>query len=121
MAKAIFEFIATESAYNRDLQLIVNVYYASMISSLNMDDKALTVIFANIEDILLFNTGFLSSLEARQKSCRLYVDVIGDILQNNAGGVGVYETYCVNQMGAERVLRTLRESDEGLRRHLEVS
>lgn len=121
-SQAIFEFIATESTYNRDLQLIVNVYYASLLQSFpEMDEKALTVIFANIEDILLFNTGFLSSLEERQKSCRLYVDVIGDILAENAGGMGVYETWCVNQKGAEGVLRSLRGGDEGLRRHLEVS
>lgn len=102
--------------------MIVNVYYASLLSTFpEMDEKALTVIFANIEDILLFNTGFLSSLEERQKSCRLYVDVIGDILKENSGGMGVYETYCVNQAGAERVLRSLRADDEALNRHLEVS
>ena len=101
--EAIFEFIATEATYNRDLQLIVEaspsgaheryvaeqqVFYASMMRSL--DDKALTVIFANVEDILLFNTGFLSSLEQRQKACRLYIDVIGDVLEEHAPAMSVY-------------------------------
>jgi hypothetical protein len=64
-----------------------------------LDDSTLSSIFANIEDILLFNTvsgtdvyrlrlpltsrntsqALLSSLEDRQRACRLYVDQIGDI------------------------------------------
>lgn len=73
-----------------------------------LDTKAITVIFANIEDILLTNTvthplllypvlytnlryeTFLSSLEERQKECRLYIDKIGDILQNNMPNLTVY-------------------------------
>jgi hypothetical protein len=55
-----------------------------------IDEKALTVIFANIEDILLTATGFLSSLEQRQKSCRLYIDVVGDILEEHIPRMRVY-------------------------------
>lgn len=116
--QAIYEFITTEAAYNRDLQLIVNVFYASLLTQL--DDKAQKVIFANVEDILLFNTAFLSSLEERQKACRLYVDNVGDILQEYAGGMGVYEEYCVNQQNGERALRGLRAGDAGLDAGLKV-
>ena len=52
--KAIFELINTEGAYVSDLQLTVDVFYSSMLPLL--DEKATTVIFANIEDILLSNT-----------------------------------------------------------------
>ena len=45
--------------------------------------KTISIIFANIEDILLTNTTFLSSLEERQRSCRLYIDTIGDILDKD--------------------------------------
>lgn len=55
-----------------------------------IDEKALTVIFANIEDILLTATSFLSSLEQRQKSCRLYIDVVGDILEEHIPMMRVY-------------------------------
>lgn len=72
-----------------------------------MDSKAVTVVFANIEDILLTNTvmqyvsallsktnhflqTFMSSLEERQKECRLYVDRIGDILQAHIPNMRVY-------------------------------
>jgi hypothetical protein len=33
---------------------------------------------------------FLSSLEERQKECRLYVDQIGDILEKHMARMGVY-------------------------------
>jgi actin cytoskeleton-regulatory complex protein PAN1 len=74
--EAIFELIATEGAYVRDLQLIVEVYLMSLLMSacLNilhqifyakllpmLDEKAIKVIFANIEDILLTNTVCVSS------------------------------------------------------------
>ncbi|WVQ83634.1 hypothetical protein IAT38_005775 [Cryptococcus sp. DSM 104549] len=114
--EAIFEFIATESAYNRDLQLIVEVFYASLLSIL--DDKALTVIFANIEDILLFNTVFLSELEERQKAARLYIDRIGDVL-SALKDADVYMTYCVNQQQAIKLLQTLRQEKPELEAHLQ--
>ncbi|KAJ7590631.1 hypothetical protein C8J56DRAFT_887202 [Mycena floridula] len=54
--EAIFELIATENAYVRDLQLIVEVFYSSMMPML--DRKGITVVFANVEDILLTNTDY---------------------------------------------------------------
>nr|XP_018264468.1 multidomain RhoGEF [Kwoniella dejecticola CBS 10117]OBR86626.1 multidomain RhoGEF [Kwoniella dejecticola CBS 10117] len=110
--EAIFEFIATEGGYGRDLQLIVEVFYAALIPLL--DEKSLEIIFANIEDILLFNTSFLSSLEDRQKSCRLYIDRIGDVLEEYLENAGVYTTYCVNQPAAIKVLQNLRETNPEL-------
>ncbi|KZT11160.1 uncharacterized protein LAESUDRAFT_754850 [Laetiporus sulphureus 93-53] len=110
--EAIFELITTEAAYVRDLQLIVEHFYAKLMDIL--DEKAIRVIFANVEDILLTNTTFLSSLEERQKECRLYVDKIGDILKKNMSEMGVYVEYCVNQSTALKVLQSLRESDEDL-------
>ncbi|KAI0261797.1 hypothetical protein BC834DRAFT_925418 [Gloeopeniophorella convolvens] len=107
--EAIFELIATEGAYVRDLQLIVEIFYSSMLSIL--EPKAVTVIFANVEDILLTNTTFLSSLEERQRSCRLYVDNIGDILDKHLPNMSAYREYCVNQGNAIKVLRSLRDKN----------
>ncbi|THV00744.1 hypothetical protein K435DRAFT_750939 [Dendrothele bispora CBS 962.96] len=115
--EAIFELIATENAYVRDLQLIVEVFYSSMMPML--DRKAITVVFANIEDILLTNITLLSSLEERQKDCRLYIDRIGDILQNYMSNMGVYMEYCVNQANAIKVLQSLRDSNPELASHLQ--
>lgn len=55
-----------------------------------LSQKEITVVFANIEDILLTNTAFMSSLEERQKECRLYVDKIGDILLKHIPSMGIY-------------------------------
>ncbi|KAI0628815.1 hypothetical protein C8Q77DRAFT_1281081 [Trametes polyzona] len=110
--EAIFELIVTEAAYVRDLQLIVEHFYANVYSLL--DEKARTVIFANVEDILLMNTTFLSSLEERQKDCRLYIDKIGDILKTNMANLGVYMDYCVNQATAIKVLQSLRQTNPEL-------
>jgi len=104
--EAIFELIYTEGAYVRDLQLIVEVFLSKMIRIL--DEKAITVVFANIEDLLLTNTTFLSSLEDRQRDCRLYVDRIGDLLERHISQMGVYMQYCVNHANAIQVLQTLR-------------
>ncbi|WWC87443.1 uncharacterized protein L201_002332 [Kwoniella dendrophila CBS 6074] len=114
--EAIFEFIATEGGYGRDLQLIVEVFYASLIPLL--DERSLETIFANIEDILLFNTSFLSSLEDRQKKCRLYIDRIGDVLEEHLANADVYTTYCVNQPSAIKLLQSLRETNPELAAHL---
>ncbi|KAI0373139.1 hypothetical protein BV20DRAFT_1042030 [Pilatotrama ljubarskyi] len=110
--EAIFELIATEAAYVRDLQLIVEHFYANVYSLL--DEKARTVIFANVEDILLMNTTFLSSLEERQKECRLYIDKIGDILKTSMAHLSVYMDYCVNQGSAIKVLQSLRQTNPEL-------
>ncbi|KAF8749948.1 Pleckstrin homology domain, partial [Rhizoctonia solani] len=115
--EAIFELIATESAYVRDLQMIVEKFYASMVQML--DEKSATVIFANVEDILLCNTTFLSSLEERQKDCRLYIDHIGDILDAHMNGMAVYMPYCVHQAPAIKVLQGLRETNSELASHLQ--
>ncbi len=44
---------------------------------------------------------FLSSLEERQKDCRLYVDRIGDILKTSMANLGVYmvcSTFLISHM-----------------------
>ncbi|KAF7323342.1 hypothetical protein HMN09_00115100 [Mycena chlorophos] len=115
--EAIFELIVTEETYVKDLQLIVESFYSSMMTIL--ERKAITVVFANIEDILLTNTTFMSELEQRQKECRLYVDRIGDILQTHMVNMAVYMEYCVNQGNAIKVLKSLRDSNPELASHLQ--
>jgi hypothetical protein len=64
--------------------------------------KTISIIFANVEDILLTNTTFLSSLEERQRSCRLYIDAIGDILDKDLVNMINYKvrlpfrSFCIN-------------------------
>ncbi|ELU37390.1 protein binding protein [Rhizoctonia solani AG-1 IA] len=111
--EAIFELIATESKF-----------YASMVQML--DEKSATVIFANVEDILLCNTvraEFSRSLEERQKDCRLYIDHIGDILDAHMNGMAVYMVrpplYIPRLAPAIKVLQGLRETNSELASHLQ--
>jgi hypothetical protein len=73
-----------------------------------LDEQSTADIFSNIEDILLTNTvgldcvrcmlwlilfpfkTFLSTLEERQRDCRLYVDHIGDLLERHMPNMRVY-------------------------------
>jgi len=116
--EAIFELISTEGAYVRDLQLIVGTFLAKLIPLL--DEKAITVVFANIEDILLTNTTFLSSLEDRQRDCRLYIDRIGDLIERYISKMGVYMQYCVNHSNAIQALQSLRTHKPELASLLQV-
>ncbi|KAH7105277.1 Dbl homology domain-containing protein [Auriculariales sp. MPI-PUGE-AT-0066] len=115
--EAIFELIATETAYVRDLQLIVENFCGSLMSML--DEKAVQVIFANIEDILITNTTFLSMLEERQKQSRLYIVSVGDIVEQQIALMGVYLKYCVNHSNAIKTLQALRASKLDLAVHLQ--
>lgn len=117
--EAIFELIATEQSYVQTLQLLIEVFFSALQPIL--EEKARKIVFANSEEILLFNTVFLSSLEDRQKSSRLYIDSIGDIVRENVKGLEVYRGYCVNQGNARRVLADLKANDPSLRGLLEVS
>lgn len=104
--EAIFELIATESTHVRDLQIVVQVFFDAIQPLLNA--KAATVIFANIEDILLAAVSLMSDLEARQRSERLFITQIGDILETHMAGMSVYIPYCVNQETAAQILAAER-------------
>ncbi|KAG6326305.1 hypothetical protein ID866_12784, partial [Astraeus odoratus] len=110
--EAIFELVSTEADYVRDLQLVVEVFYSPLIRTLG--EASTSVIFCNIEDILLTNTAFLSALEERQRDCRLYIDHIGDLLQAHIPNMRVYLDYCVNQANAGKVLKSMRDSNPDL-------
>ncbi|KAF9228917.1 hypothetical protein BS17DRAFT_772724 [Gyrodon lividus] len=115
--EAIFELISTESDYVRDLQLVVGLFYSRLMETL--DETSTATIFSNIEDILLTNTTFLSTLEERQRDCRIYVDHIGDLLERHMPNMRVYLNYCVNQANAGKVLQSMRESSPDLAAQLQ--
>ena len=96
--EAIFELIKSESTYLTALQRIVQEFFARLQPLL--DDAASQVIFANIEDILMWSVTFLSDLEDRQRQCRLYIDRVGDIVFRHAPGLSIYKPYCLNQVSS---------------------
>lgn len=122
--EAIFELIQTETTHVRDLQVIVEVFYSSLIAPQPdgqppaLTDKATTVIFANIEDVLLAAVSLLSDLETRQRESHLIVDRIGDVLQTHMERMAVYIPYCVNQSTAAQILEAERKRNESLESQL---
>ncbi|KAK4700326.1 hypothetical protein P7C70_g5926, partial [Phenoliferia sp. Uapishka_3] len=116
--ESIFEFISTEQSYVQSLQLIIEVFFGALQPMLTQ--KASEIVFANIEDILMFNTVFLSELEDRQRVARLYIDTIGDVVKSHIAGLDVYRVYCVNQSNAARTLVELKSSDPALRGKLDT-
>lgn len=116
--EAIFELIRTEGTHVRDLQIIVEVFFNAMQDAPFLSEKARTVIFANVEDVLLAAVTLLSDLEARQKESRLYVTRIGDILDNHMRQMKVYMPYCVNQSPARHILMSERSRNAELEKLL---
>ncbi|GAA5957438.1 hypothetical protein JCM21900_003306 [Sporobolomyces salmonicolor] len=115
--EACYELIATEQSYVQSLQLVVEVFYQALQPVL--PTKALQVIFANLDDILLNNTVFLSQLEDRQRESRLYINEIGDVIKQHMKSLDVYRGYCVNQANAARTLADLKVSDRSLKNMLD--
>ncbi|GAA5838700.1 hypothetical protein JCM9279_003832 [Rhodotorula babjevae] len=116
--EACYELIATEQSYVQSLQLVIEVFLNALQPIL--PEKALQVIFANIDDILLFDTVFVSELEERQRQARLYIDTIGDVLKEHMRGVvRHYRLFCVNQSNAMRTLDDLKMSNAPVRETLD--
>lgn len=112
--EAIFELIRTEGTHVRDLQIVVDVFFNAMHAADVLSAKARTVIFANVEEVLLAAVSLLSDLESRQRESRLYVTRIGDILANHMSRMHVYLPYCVNQSAARNILQSERSRNAEL-------
>lgn len=104
--EAIFELIKTEAAFVQNCQLLTEVFHRQLAPILG--SRASMVIFANIEEIMLFGVTFLSALEERQTEDKLLVKSIGDIISNHIQGLDIYRPYCTNQANAARVLNDLK-------------
>lgn len=116
--EAMFELIRTEGTHVRDLQTVVEVFFNAMKDSSILSPKAQTVIFANVEEVLLTAVSLLSELEDRQRESRLYVTRLGDILDAHMKNMGTYLPYCVNQTTARQILTSERNRNAELDRVL---
>ncbi|KAI9256579.1 hypothetical protein BDA99DRAFT_516821 [Phascolomyces articulosus] len=108
--ETIFELISTEKTYLRDLQLVINVFYADSAKYLSRDEQ--DVVFSNIDELLLCNTALLSDLESRQRESAGVVNSIGDVFLKHAENLNSYSTYCRNQSFASRFLQDKRQQDQ---------
>ncbi|MBW0492521.1 hypothetical protein O181_032236 [Austropuccinia psidii MF-1] len=104
--ETIFELIQTEAVFVQNCQLLIQIFYSQLLPIIGI--KAALVIFANIEEIMLFGTTFLSALEERQQQCQFHVQSIGDVISNYITGIDIYRPYCTNQSNATRMLNDLK-------------
>lgn len=114
--EAIFELIKTEGAFVRNCQILTEVFHRALAPILGA--QASMVIFANIEEIIMFGVTFLSALEERQTEDRLLVGKIGDVICAHMQGLDVYRPYCTNQANAARVLNDLKSRNAEVREQL---
>ncbi|KAJ3030647.1 hypothetical protein HDV00_008758 [Rhizophlyctis rosea] len=110
--EAIFELIATEQSYVRDLQLIIEVFYAPLQTMLQPTD--VRTLFSNIEEILLVNSLILSDLETVQAEQGFVVSGVGGLFLKHAQSLATYQSYCANMNTALKVLQRLRAADPRL-------
>ncbi|KAI6004656.1 Dbl homology domain-containing protein [Pisolithus albus] len=107
--ETIFKLISTEADYVRDLQLVVELFYSRPVDMLEGESTSVA---------------FFSTLEERQRECRLYIDHVGDLLETPASyasvsGAWYYKDYCVNQANAGKVLQSLRDANPELSTQLQ--
>lgn len=106
--EAIYELIKTEAAFVENCQILSQVFYQELEPVIG--PRASTIVFANVEDIMLFGATFLSALERRQlQSGSYHVETVGDIVLDYMQGVHVFRPYCINQANASRALNDLKQ------------
>ncbi|KAJ3050644.1 hypothetical protein HK097_008351 [Rhizophlyctis rosea] len=110
--EAIFELIGTEQSYVRDLQLIVEVFYAPLQTLLQPSD--VKSLFSNLEEILLVNSLILSDLETVQSEQEFVISGIGGMFLKHAQSLDAYQRYCANMNHAQKTLQRLRAGDPRL-------
>ncbi|XP_049853419.1 uncharacterized protein LOC126334820 isoform X1 [Schistocerca gregaria] len=126
MDRVVMEIIDTEAVYVRDLQQIIEGYLEKWRSSPDcpLTEKQLEDLFNNIEEIYMFNRGFLEELE----QCGLDpVKVARCFVRKNAG-FSIYTQYCTNYprtvslltelMRQEDIVRLFRERQASLQHTL---
>src|SRR5687768_14888897 len=109
--EAIYELITTEQSYLRDLQMIIQVFYGPLgqrQQDFSLTDQELSIIFSNIQDILICNTEILSDMEQRQSEQEFLVDCIGDTILNHSDGLKCYVKYCGGQLEGSKFLQKKR-------------
>jgi len=93
--EVIFEILKTEKDYIRDLEIIIDVFLRPLRESAILSPKDITVMFSNVEQLLIINQNFLEQLEKRREKSPVLLE-IGDLLLVTADVLGKYTMYCSN-------------------------
>ncbi|KAJ3288737.1 Intersectin 1 (SH3 domain protein) [Borealophlyctis nickersoniae] len=116
--EAIFELIQTEQSYVRDLQLIVEVFYAPLTQLLTPPD--IRTLFSNIEEVLFVNSLILSDFETAQIEQSFVMGGIGRLFIRHADKLSCYQPYCANFGTALKLLQKRRREDARLAEFLKT-
>ncbi|KAI9014890.1 hypothetical protein BC832DRAFT_176526 [Gaertneriomyces semiglobifer] len=109
---AIFELIATERDYVRDLKIIINLFKKPMLDKKVLNNKTADALFSNIEELLSVNQDFLLSLE-RLYSENPVIEKIGHVLLTSMNQFISYSLYCSqNSTSANKQLNGLHSKRE---------
>jgi len=114
--KALKELITTEISYNRDLDILVDIWMGSLKDELT--EEQINAIFSNVLAIRNLNKELMKSMEGVE-----YLDEVGqNIGQRFLGFVAflrLYTQYCSNYNKALAVLAEVRRNNESLERMLD--
>lgn len=125
--EAILEFLNTESSYGEDLRIIKEEFYCPMQSAGLLTAEQLTVVFANVQELIDVNERFTEHLQDSidqafdQGDEDLLTVHIGEIFLEFVNMLPAFQTYCLQQSTSVNMLNTLEKEKELLRIFLDVS
>ncbi|XP_055086359.1 uncharacterized protein si:dkey-91i10.2 [Periophthalmus magnuspinnatus] len=125
--EAILEFLNTESSYGEDLRIIKEEFYCPMQSAGLLTAEQLTVVFANVQELIDVNERFTEHLQEcidqafDQGDEDLLTVHIGEIFLEFVNMLPAFQTYCLQQSTSVNMLNTLEKEKELLRIFLDVS
>ncbi|TPX37626.1 hypothetical protein SmJEL517_g00698 [Synchytrium microbalum] len=115
---AIFELIATERDYVRDLGILIDVFMKQLADRKLLSVKNVESVFSNLEQLLPVNQDLLKRLEERRLANPL-IDKLGDIFVSMGEHFLVYTMYCGNQGNALSKMQAMVHSNKAVRAFLE--
>lgn len=125
--ETIQEIMETEINYGRDLKILLEEFYIPMKKAALLENKQLSAIFLNLEELIQINDKFTEQLskilqEAEAKNDEELLSVnIGQLFRESFHMFQPFEKYCVNQTSATELLEQLEYEKEVLRAFLQVS
>uniref|UniRef100_A0AAV2JVA4 Uncharacterized protein n=1 Tax=Knipowitschia caucasica TaxID=637954 RepID=A0AAV2JVA4_KNICA len=125
--EAILEFLNTESSYGEDLRIIKEEFYCPMQSAALLTAEQLTVVFANVQELIDVNERFTETLQEvidrafDQGDEDLLTVHIGEIFLEFVNMLPAFQTYCLQQSSSVNLLNALEKEKELLRIFLDVS
>ncbi|KAL6055756.1 Intersectin-2 [Balamuthia mandrillaris] len=107
------ELVTTERDYNRDLDIMVDIYMKTMKESGIVSSVDLLIIFSNVDQLRNLNKALLSSLDGLQETPIEQQDV-GKRFLDFIAFLKLYTQYCSNQTRAQLRLQELKREKQDL-------